>query len=67
MGAKRVNITLPAELHKLLKETADEVYSGNLSRYLTDAGLYYAGVLKGQRNEQQDPSDLGNVPGKTWE
>ena len=40
VNAQRVNITLPAEVHRLLKEVAQERYGGNLSRFLADAGVF---------------------------
>lgn len=49
MGAKRLNITVPQEVFELRRRAADEKYEGNLSRFLADAGLYYAGVLAGQQ------------------
>ncbi len=55
MGAKRLNVTVPQEVFELIRKTADERYEGNLSRYLADAGLYYAGVLAG-RLEGKAPS-----------
>jgi hypothetical protein len=45
-AAKRVNISLPEEVHKLLQELAEKHYGGNLSRFLTDAGVYFAGRLE---------------------
>jgi hypothetical protein len=44
-AAKRVNISLPEEVHRLLQQLAGEYYGGNLSRYLADAGMFYAGIL----------------------
>ena len=49
MATKRLNITIEESAYKLIKEAADELYSGNISRYLTESGLYYAGVLCGQK------------------
>lgn len=46
--SKRVNITIPEEVHKLLSAAAEQHYGGNLSRFLADAGVYYAGVIKGR-------------------
>lgn len=42
---KRVNISIPAEAKKLLQDYADQYYEGNFSRFLIDAGLFFAGVL----------------------
>ncbi len=52
MANKRVNISIPEALHDLLKEPADKYYEGNFSRFLTDAGLYYAGIL--EKKEQNN-------------
>lgn len=51
MGAKRLNVTIPQEVFELIRKAADERYDGNLSRYLADAGLYYAGVLAGRAGQ----------------
>jgi hypothetical protein len=40
---------LPEEVHALLRGIADECYGGNFSRFLGDAGMFYAGVLRGQQ------------------
>lgn len=51
--AKRVNITLPEEVHSLLQKAAQDHYGGNLSRFLADAGMFYAGVLRGIGESQK--------------
>jgi hypothetical protein len=57
MVTKRVNVTIPGELHEMLREAAETHYGGNLSRYLTDAGLYYAGVLAGRKEQRPAPEN----------
>ncbi len=52
--AKRVNISLPEEVHSLLQQLAGEYYGGNLSRFLGDAGVFYAGVLAERRRAERD-------------
>ncbi|NLN18130.1 MAG: hypothetical protein GX162_02475 [Firmicutes bacterium] len=54
VNAQRVNITLPAEVHRLLKEVAQERYGGNLSRFLADAGVFYAGAIRAT----QEPTNV---------
>lgn len=54
VNAQRVNITLPEQVHQLLREVAEEHYGGNLSRFLSDAGMFYAGVLRGRREPSND-------------
>ncbi|MDI6872089.1 MAG: hypothetical protein QME79_12250 [Bacillota bacterium] len=62
MVSKRLNITIPVEVYELARQAADKHYGGNLSRYLADAGLYYAGVLAG-RQESVDVSVLKEALG----
>jgi len=58
-SSQRVNLTLPQEMHQVLRGIADEHYGGNLSRFLGDAGMYYAGVLRGRR-ESAAPETPGS-------
>lgn len=56
-GSKRLNITIPVEGYALVEEAAKRYYGGNVSRYLTDAGLYYAGVLAGRESKACEQDD----------
>lgn len=56
VNAQRVNITLPEEVHRLLKAVAQEHYGGNFSRFLGDAGMFYAGVLRGGQESLEGAS-----------
>lgn len=56
-GSKRLNITIPVEGYALVEEAAKRYYGGNVSRYLTDAGLYYAGVLAGHEGRPAQHED----------
>ena len=40
-------------MYQLIEDAARELYGGNVSRYLADAGLYYAGVLRGQKKPER--------------
>ncbi len=53
MATKRLNVTIEETTHELIKAAADELYSGNVSRYLADAGPFYAGVLRGRKPSTQ--------------
>lgn len=53
MANKRVNISIPEALHEILKDLGEKYYDGNFSRFLTDAGLYYAGVLEKKVEEEE--------------
>lgn len=46
MASKRLNVTIEEGMYALIEEAAKELYGGNISRYLADAGLFYAGVLR---------------------
>jgi hypothetical protein len=59
MANKRVNISIPEALHEILKDLSDKYYEGNFSRFLTDAGLYYAGVL--DKREENNSENVDNV------
>ncbi len=48
VSTKRVNITIPDQVHELAKQKAQELYGGNVSRLMTDALLFYIGVLEGK-------------------
>ncbi|NMA61496.1 MAG: hypothetical protein GX956_06430, partial [Firmicutes bacterium] len=53
MASKRLNITIEEGMYQLIEDAARELYGGNVSRYLADAGLYYAGVLRGQKKPER--------------
>ena len=40
MASKRLNITIEEGMYKLIEEAAQELYGGNVSRYLADALIY---------------------------
>jgi hypothetical protein len=50
---KRVNISIPEEAHSLLESYADKYYEGNFSRFLIDAGMFFAGVLSEKETKSQ--------------
>lgn len=58
-SAKRINISLPEEVHQLLQQLAAKHYGGNLSRFLGDAGVFYAGVLT-ERNKKAEADNRGS-------
>jgi hypothetical protein len=41
----------------LIEEAANELYGGNVSRYPADAGLFYAGVLLGQKELEKSTEE----------
>ena len=53
MATERRNIIIPEDAFKIIREAADRECGGNLSRYLVNAGLYYARVLKGREEEKE--------------
>lgn len=57
MASKRLNITIEEGMYKLIEEAAQELYGGNVSRYLADAGLFYAGILRGQKELEKNPEE----------
>lgn len=59
MAIRRVNVSIPAEVHEQIKDAAEEYYGGNVSRYLSDAGLYYAAVLRERHYRRNDKEREG--------
>lgn len=53
MASKRLNIAIEEGMYGIIEEAAEELYGGNVSRYLADAGLYYAGILRGQKDLEE--------------
>ncbi len=54
MASKRLNITIEDGMYDLIEEAAKELYGGNVSRYLADAGLFYAGILRGRKKLEKE-------------
>jgi hypothetical protein len=57
MASKRLNVTIEEGMYQIIEQAAKELYGGNVSRYLADAGLFYAGILQGKKELAEDSKD----------